>query len=97
MREKDIERYLVDEVAKIGGIAYKFKSPGRKDVPDRLCILPKGIHAFVEVKATGEIPTEAQFREMARLDEKDHWVLWVDSKPQVINFINKVKQMIGGE
>ena len=97
MREKDIEQYLVKEVKKLGGIPYKFKSPQRRSVPDRLCIFNQKVLAFVEVKATGEVPTEAQGREMDRLLLKDQWVLWVDCKAEVDSFIKKVKLMLGGD
>lgn len=97
MQEKTIEQYLVKEVKKIDGIPYKFKSPQRRSVPDRLCIFDKNITAFVELKATGEIPTDAQFREMDRLICKGCWVLWTDSKSGVNNFIKKVKMMLGGD
>lgn len=96
MKEKDVEKYLVKEVRKLGGTAYKFKSPQRRSVPDRLCVCPEGVLAFVECKATGEEPTEAQYREMERLIERGHWVTWVDRYSDVDKFINKVKQMIGG-
>jgi hypothetical protein len=61
-----IEDYLVREVTKLGGIAYKFQSPRRRSVPDRIVALP-GRLFFVEVKATGERPTLAQLREHTRL------------------------------
>ncbi len=94
MKEKIIEQYLVDEVEKLGGIAYKFKSPGRKNVPDRLCIFPNNIHAFVECKATGEEPTEAQYREINRLRRRGHWATWVDSKYLINIFIHGAKLKI---
>lgn len=97
MREKDIEKFLVKEVGKLGGTAYKFTSPGRRSVPDRICMFPNGVLAFVEIKATGEEPTEAQYREIERIGEKGHWVMWVDCNWDIVKFINKVKQMIGGE
>ena len=97
MREKDIEKHLVKEVKKLDGIPYKFKSPQRRSVPDRLCVFPNGILAFVEVKATGETPTEAQSREIDRLILKDQWVLWVNSEFEVDSFIKKVKLMLGGD
>jgi len=97
MRGKDIEQYLVKEVKKLDGTAYKFKSPQRRSVPDRLCVFPNGILAFVEVKATGEVPTEAQEREMDRLIIKGQWVLWVDRTSEVDRFIKKVKLMLGGD
>jgi len=97
MREKDIEQYLVKEVKKLDGTPYKFKSPQRRSVPDRLCIFNQKVLAFVEVKATGEVPTEAQNREMDRLILKGQWVLWVDRTSDVDRFIKKVKLMLGGD
>lgn len=49
-REKDIEQYLVREIKKLGGKAYKFTSPGNSGVPDRIVILPKISPIFVELK-----------------------------------------------
>ena len=40
MREREIEKYLVDRVKGMGGMALKFVSPGCTGVPDRLVILP---------------------------------------------------------
>jgi hypothetical protein len=51
MRERDIEVYLRVRVKALGGIAYKFVSPGHAGVADRLVLLPGGVVWFVEVKA----------------------------------------------
>jgi len=69
LREVAVEQPLVKEVKKRGGIAYKLVSPGRINVPDRLCIMPGGRIFFVECKAPGEKPREGQVREMKRLKE----------------------------
>ena len=50
MKERDIEKVLVDEVRKAGGRAYKFTSPGNDGVPDRIVLLPSGLVIFVELK-----------------------------------------------
>lgn len=50
MKERDIEKALVDEVRKAGGRAYKFTSPGNDGVPDRIVLLPDGLVIFVELK-----------------------------------------------
>lgn len=39
MLEKEIEKYLREEIKKLGGIAYKFVSPGQVGVPDRICLI----------------------------------------------------------
>ena len=48
--EKDIERYLVRRVTECNGIAYKWVSPGRVGVADRIVLLPGGVVWFVELK-----------------------------------------------
>jgi hypothetical protein len=83
MRERDIEKYLVQKVKKLGGIAYKFTSPARRSVPDRLCVLPKNEVFFVELKAPGKKPTEGQEREIARLRALGCKVFVIDSKEGV--------------
>ena len=54
MREKQIEKKLISEVKKRGGLCPKWVSPGFDGVPDRIVLLPHGKFAFVEVKAPGE-------------------------------------------
>ncbi len=50
-RESLIEKHLVAEVKKAGGVAFKFVSPGRRSVPDRIVLLPGGRIVFVECKS----------------------------------------------
>ena len=60
MREKEIEQALTKEVKKLGGMAFKFVSPGFDGMPDRLVILPGARVAFVELKAPGQHPRPLQ-------------------------------------
>lgn len=83
MLEKKIEAYLVQRIKALGGIAYKFTSPQRRSVPDRLVLLPSGRVCFVELKATGCKPTELQEREHTRLRTLGFVVLVIDSKELV--------------
>ena len=78
MDEKTVERELVKRVKEEGGIAYKFSSPGRRSVPDRLCLLPGGKILFVECKAPGKKPTKLQAREHERLRALGFEVVVVD-------------------
>jgi Holliday junction resolvase len=66
-RESLIEKHLVAEVKKAGGVAFKFVSPGRRSVPDRIVLLPGGRLVFVECKAPGKPPRADQLREHERL------------------------------
>lgn len=70
--EKDIEASHVADTKSNGGIEYKFTSPARRSVPDRLRLMPiapehREIVAryvrFREYKKTGEKATPSQQRE----------------------------------
>ena len=91
--EKDVEKYLKDEIEKLGGIAYKFVSPGRASVPDRLCILP-GLVVFVECKSEGEKPTPKQHRELTRLGKLLMNVFVVDRKAAVDELMERLGQYV---
>ena len=78
MTEKQIELKLVEGVKALGGIAYKFVSPGNVGVPDRLVILPGGSVIFVELKTeTGRLGV-MQRRQIARLRDRgaEVHVIW---------------------
>lgn len=79
-RENLIEKHLVAEVKKAGGVAYKFVSPGRRSVPDRIVLLPGGRIVFVECKAPGKAPRADQQREHERLRALGFTVVVLDSK-----------------
>ncbi|MBK5145872.1 VRR-NUC domain-containing protein [Budviciaceae bacterium BWR-B9] len=78
-RESTIENHLVKQVKAAGGIAYKFISPGRRSVPDRIVILPGGRVVFVECKAPGQKPRPEQEREHKRLRSLGVRVVVLDS------------------
>lgn len=68
MLEKEVEAKLVRGVKQLGGIAYKFVSPGNSGVPDRIVVLPGGRVEFVELKSkTGRL-SSIQKRQIARLE-----------------------------
>jgi Holliday junction resolvase len=67
MRERDVERYLVEKIRALGGRAYKWTSPAQRGVPDRLCVLPGGRVLAVEVKRPGGKVTRLQERELSAL------------------------------
>jgi hypothetical protein len=53
MKEKIVENHFVWAVERAGGKTYKFTSPGRKGVADRIACLPDGSTWFVELKTKG--------------------------------------------
>ena len=77
--EKQIEE-RVGTYAKSKGVAvYKFTSPARAAVPDRLYIFPGGKVVFIEFKREGMVPTPAQLREHQRLRNQGATVHVIDN------------------
>lgn len=60
MLEKTVERHLVEGVRKLGGLCYKFTSPGTQGVPDRLIITAQGRVIFAELKADRGVLSKIQ-------------------------------------
>lgn len=93
--EKTTEKYLRDEVRKIGGRAYKFVSPGNTGVPDRLVCLPGGKAVFVELKSEGKHSTVIQKRQQGVLELLGFAVYAdVDTKAMVDKMIGELKDEI---
>lgn len=79
MLEKQIESKVCEYARSKGVLAYKFTSPARAAVPDRLFITPHGRVFFCEFKAAGKKPTEAQAREHQRLRQQKVNVFVIDN------------------
>ena len=67
MLEKQIEAKVCDYAKELGLGVYKFTSPARAAVPDRMFVRPDGVIFFIEFKRGGQKPTDAQEREHNRL------------------------------
>jgi hypothetical protein len=83
MREKTLERKLVQVVKAMGGVAPKFVSPGLDGMPDRLILLPMGRIAFVEVKRKGEKPRPLQESRHGMLRRLGFTVWVLDDEAQI--------------
>jgi hypothetical protein len=94
MRENVIEAYLRDRVKTIGGKAYKFISPGNSGVPDRLVLLPGGKSIFIELKASGKVPTTIQIQQHRKIRALGFTVLIIDSKEKVDEFIRSCGEVM---
>ena len=92
MKEKEIERRLVEAVKGMGGICPKFTSPGMNGMPDRLVLMPNGRMGFVELKAPGKKPRLVQELRMRQLRRLGFLVAVVDNAEQ----IDYVLRRIGG-
>jgi hypothetical protein len=90
IREAEIESYFVAQVRVSGGEPFKFTSPGRRHVPDRMILWPGGRVRFVELKAPGRKPSLGQHREHQRFAAKGSPVQIIDSKAGVDAWIDEV-------
>lgn len=79
MLEKQIESKVCEYAKSKGVLAYKFTSPARAAVPDRMFITTDGRVFFCEFKAEGKKPTEAQSREHTRLRQHKVNVFVIDN------------------
>lgn len=92
MLERDIERYLKDQVIKAGGRCHKWVCPGQAGVPDRIVLLNKQIW-FVEVKSpTGRL-SRVQKEFMRELKEQGFNVIVIDNKQLVDGLISVITGM----
>lgn len=73
----------------IGGVAYKFTSPSRRGVPDRLCLFPNERMMFVELKAPGSVTSKLQDHEHRRIEFLGQRVDVIDSKEKVDRLIKE--------
>ena len=90
MIEKDIEKYLVSRIKKIGGLAWKLTSPGVSGVPDRL-ILWQGQIWFVELKRPKENMRRLQLYRQSELQKQGFDVVCLDTKGKVDQFVSEIK------
>lgn len=89
--ENLVESYLIRRVEEAGGLCWKWVSPGRRGVPDRIVIMPGRLLEFVETKATGGSPGPLQrvvHKMLAKLGFKT-WLL--DTYRKVDEFMTFLK------
>ncbi len=89
-QEKKIEAKFRDRIKELGGIAYKFVSPGNAGVPDRLVILPDGKMGFAELKRYNGNPSKLQKMQMSFIKKLGCFVMVIDSIEDIDTFINGI-------
>ena len=81
-RESQVEQRIIDRAKEHKGTAYKFTSPGRRSVPDRLvvcaCIPLELRPLFIEAKRPGKDATDPQKREHRKLRDRGATVFVAD-------------------
>lgn len=90
MREKNIERKLVEAVKSLGGICPKWGSPGLDGVPDRIILLPGGRMAFAELKAPGKKVRPLQAARHKTLRRLGYKVYVIDGAEQIAPILEEI-------
>jgi len=93
MLERDIRKALKARVEAYGGEIRAVAWVGRRNAPDVMCFFPEACrargyytapqHPFVETKAPGGVPTDAQLREHARMRAANCIVLIISTIGQL--------------
>ena len=90
MLERDIEKRVCDYAKTKDFLVYKFSSPQRAAVPDRMMVMPSGHIFFIEFKRSGQKPTPAQKREHPRLRGHNVFVAVIDNVEDGIALIDRL-------
>lgn len=94
--EKDIERWLGNQLKKRGCIYMKFVSPGNDGVPDRIVVLPGGGVIFIELKATTGKLMANQRVQISRLRKQGALVFVLTGKRDAELFVDYIERVIHG-
>lgn len=86
MLEREIEKIFVTEIARMGGRAYKFVSPGNDGVPDRVVCLQNGRTYFAELKTASGKLTNLQKVQIERLRDLGQKVFVLKGLAGVVEF-----------
>lgn len=93
-KENRVESLLYDGVKRLGGMAFKFISPGMAGVPDRLVCLPGGEVHFVELKADGGRPSKLQERRIAQLRKLGHTAMVLTGRDEVLHYLDNLRELM---
>lgn len=87
LSEKYIERRLREEIQKEGGLCLKWVCPGWAGVPDRICLIPEGRIAFVELKTVNGTVSDRQKWWRKKLTSLGFSHFIVKSTAEIYNFM----------
>lgn len=92
MKEKHIEIWLGEEIWKMGGLYFKWVSPGTIGVPDRIIMLPGGVIWFIELKQAGKKASPWQHRIQDEIRKRGGKVRELAGLEQVEAFLAELRE-----
>ena len=95
-REKDIEKWIGDQVMTMGCLWLKWTSPGNAGVPDRIVILPGGRVVFAEIKTRYGKVAPIQEHTIGKMREMGCSVHLVRGSTGAAVFVDWLRMAIGG-
>ena len=93
-RERNVERYLVDQVRRIGGLCKKWVCPESDGMPDRI-VIHSGRIEFVELKRPGGKLRPLQQKRREELERQGAKVFTLSTKQEVDDYIFRLKAVNG--
>lgn len=95
MLESVLETKVIKYAKSKKCICYKFVSPGRRGVPDRIIIAPSGKVGFIELKQKGCKPSVMQQLEISRINSTGVPVIWTSNERAAVAFIDALIKLDG--
>ena len=86
--EGKVEDYLIKKCEEHGFLCYKFVSPGRNGVPDRI-VIGRGHTVFIELKSEDGKPSKLQLLNAKRMTEAGADVRFCFSKSEIDMFFEQ--------
>ena len=90
MLESALEKKLREGIDRLGGLCYKFVSPGNDGVPDRIVVMPGGRIYFVELKTRQGRVNTLQRLQHARLCSCGADVRILKGRAEMLKFLEEL-------
>ena len=94
MKESSVEKKLRNGIKALGGVCFKWVSPGQDGVPDRIVVMPGGRIWFVELKQQRGVLAPIQRVQLTRLKDLGFAVRVLYGPDEVAGFLEEVRDGI---
>lgn len=95
-RERNVEKYLREQIEKRKGLCLKLTSPGQAGMPDRIVALPGGRVYFVELKTKAGVLSPVQRYQLKRLMDLGLTCIVIHGKKGAEAYLRDVDDWVTG-